>query len=55
MAKSKVEYVCTECGDVSPKWAGQCAACKGWNCLTEVVAAPPAKGGGGRFAGYAGE
>ncbi|MBT3473555.1 MAG: hypothetical protein HN454_12110, partial [Gammaproteobacteria bacterium] len=31
MAKSKVEYVCTECGDVSPKWAGQCAACKGWN------------------------
>lgn len=56
MARSKIEYVCTECGEVSPKWAGQCAACKGWNCLTEVVAASPAKGGSsGRFAGYAGE
>ncbi|HIJ22713.1 MAG: DNA repair protein RadA [Gammaproteobacteria bacterium] len=54
MAKNKIEYVCTECGDVSPKWSGQCAACKGWNCLTEVVAAAASKGGG-RFAGYAGE
>ncbi len=55
MAKSKVEYVCTECGEVSPKWSGQCGACKGWNCLTEVVAAPATKGAGNRFGGYAGE
>lgn len=55
MAKSKVEFVCTECGDVSPKWAGQCATCKGWNCMTEVVVSPSGKESGGRFAGYAGE
>ncbi len=56
MAKSKIEYVCTECGEVSPKWSGQCPACKGWNCLTEVVSAPTSKTvAGGRFAGYAGE
>ncbi len=54
MAKRKVEFVCSECGDLAPKWSGQCAACGGWNCLTEVVVAPAA-GGGGRFAGYAGE
>ncbi|MBT3197797.1 MAG: DNA repair protein RadA [Gammaproteobacteria bacterium] len=57
MARNKSEYVCSECGEVSPKWAGQCGSCKGWNCLTEVLAAPQPKGGGGssRFAGYAGE
>lgn len=55
MAKSKVEFVCTECGDVSPKWAGQCATCKGWNCLTEMAVSATGKESGGRFAGYAGE
>ncbi|MBL6968761.1 MAG: DNA repair protein RadA [Gammaproteobacteria bacterium] len=55
MVKSKVEFVCTECGDVSPKWAGQCATCKGWNCLTEMAVSSSGKESGGRFAGYAGE
>ncbi len=53
MSKNKIQYVCNECGAVSPKWSGQCADCGQWNCLTEQVEAPkPAKNA--RFAGYAG-
>ncbi len=52
MAKNKISYNCSECGAVSPKWAGQCGECGAWNTLSEVaVAATSAKG---RFAGYAG-
>ena len=39
MAKARAQYVCSECGGVSPKWAGQCPACSAWNTLTETVAA----------------
>ena len=35
MAKSKTQFVCTECGAVTPKWAGKCEACDGWNTLVE--------------------
>ncbi len=51
-AKAKIEYVCTECGANSPKWAGQCGDCKAWNTLTEFrpAKAPVA----GARAGYAG-
>lgn len=52
MAKVKTTYVCGECGSQSPKWAGQCGECGAWNSLQEAVA--PAKAGGGRFSGYAG-
>ncbi|NUU00079.1 DNA repair protein RadA [Herbaspirillum robiniae] len=38
MAKLKTHYTCTECGGVSNKWAGQCAACGQWNTLVETVA-----------------
>ncbi len=57
MAKTKAdrtEYVCTECGANSPKWAGQCTECKAWNTLTEFR---EAKAGGVtrvRRVGYAG-
>lgn len=37
MAKAKVQYVCTECGGVSSKWAGKCPACGQWNTLVETV------------------
>ncbi len=53
MAKSKLEFVCSECGDTSPKWAGQCSSCGGWNCLTEMVTLKSKDGG--RFSGYSGE
>jgi DNA repair protein RadA/Sms len=35
MAKNRIEHVCTDCGAVHPKWAGQCAACGQWNTLAE--------------------
>ncbi|MBT3347825.1 MAG: DNA repair protein RadA [Thiotrichales bacterium] len=57
MAKDKVEFVCSECGDSFAKWSGQCSSCKSWNCMSEVEVVSSSSGGasGGRFAGYAGE
>ncbi|RCX28267.1 DNA repair protein RadA [Thioalbus denitrificans] len=52
MAKQKISYCCTECGAQSPKWAGQCPDCGGWNTLVEVAEEGVARGP--RFAGYAG-
>jgi DNA repair protein RadA/Sms len=37
MAKTKLEFVCKECGVSQPQWAGQCLACKKWNSLEQVV------------------
>ena len=37
MAKSKIAYVCTNCGSHSVKWAGQCPECAAWNTLEEVT------------------
>ncbi|MEJ2694088.1 MAG: hypothetical protein P8166_13850 [Candidatus Thiodiazotropha sp.] len=44
-------YVCSACGAVSPKWAGQCPECLAWNRMEEGVA--HARGGPGarRFSG----
>ncbi len=54
MAKSKIEYVCSACGAVFPKWAGQCSDCGQWNTLMEHVAL--AKGATSeRYGGYSGE
>ncbi|MFH1813764.1 MAG: DNA repair protein RadA [Pseudomonadota bacterium] len=52
MAKAKSVYSCTECGATSPKWAGQCPGCSGWNTLVETVAEQGA--GAHRFAALAG-
>jgi DNA repair protein RadA/Sms len=43
-ARAKTVYACAECGQSSPKWLGQCPACKRWNTMQEEVAAPEAKG-----------
>jgi DNA repair protein RadA/Sms len=47
MARSKLAYVCSECGAHSVKWAGQCPDCARWNTLAETIvqAAPPAAAG----------
>ena len=37
MAKTKVEFVCRECGASHHQWAGQCLDCKEWNTLEEIV------------------
>ncbi len=48
MAKSKsVVFFCQECGYESPKWMGQCPACKEWNTFVEEPAAPKKSGGAG--------
>lgn len=36
MAKKTTAFVCTDCGADSPRWAGQCRACKTWNSIKEV-------------------
>ncbi len=53
MSKNKVQYVCNQCGAISPKWGGQCADCGEWNSLVEQVDAGK-QTTSGRFAGYAG-
>ncbi|WP_108124150.1 DNA repair protein RadA [Saccharospirillum mangrovi] len=35
MAKSKLQFVCSECGADYSKWQGQCTECKAWNTLKE--------------------
>jgi len=37
MAKTKIEFVCRECGASHYQWAGQCLECKAWNTLEEVI------------------
>jgi DNA repair protein RadA/Sms len=37
MAKTKIEFVCRECGSSHHQWAGQCLDCKEWNTLEEIV------------------
>ncbi len=37
MAKEKVVYVCTSCGQDSPKWVGKCPSCGAWNSYVEQV------------------
>ena len=55
--KAKTLFYCTECGNETAKWAGQCPACKAWNTLVERPAEPKKKSaaasasGGGLRAG----
>lgn len=37
MAKEKTVYVCTDCGQESPRWVGKCPACGAWNTYVEQV------------------
>lgn len=39
MAKAKKKYRCSNCGDVSPRWQGQCDNCAEWNSLQEEAMA----------------
>ncbi|MEX0907601.1 MAG: DNA repair protein RadA [Gemmatimonadota bacterium] len=57
MAKARTVFFCTDCGNETPRWEGQCPACSAWNTLAEEpsraksgakptgrVAAPPGAG-----------
>lgn len=37
MAKEKTVYVCSNCGQDSPKWVGKCPACGQWNTFKEFT------------------
>ena len=37
-ARSRTVYVCSACGDATPKWQGQCPACSAWNTLSAMSA-----------------
>ncbi len=41
--KSKTVFVCTNCGNESPKWAGRCPSCGQWNTLEEYTPSPAVK------------
>lgn len=36
MAKDKIAYVCSNCGQESPKWIGKCPSCGQWNTFSEI-------------------
>jgi DNA repair protein RadA/Sms len=39
MAKRTHQYVCQQCGNTYPKWAGKCDNCGAWNSLVEEAVA----------------
>ena len=43
--RARTVFACAECGHQSPKWLGQCPACRQWNTLQEEVAAPEPRAG----------
>ncbi|MFW2374259.1 MAG: DNA repair protein RadA [Gammaproteobacteria bacterium] len=53
MAKTKIQYQCTDCGGLHSKWAGQCADCNAWNTLIESI--PKTEASSSRFTGFAGK
>lgn len=57
MAKSKTAYVCSQCGGLSNKWAGQCPDCNAWNTLSETIISKSATSSNpsSRNIGYAGD
>jgi DNA repair protein RadA/Sms len=46
MARSRTAFYCTDCGNETPRWQGQCPACGVWNTLVEEPAGPVRSGAG---------
>ena len=44
--KLKTIYVCTQCGETSPRWLGRCPSCGAWNKMEEQAPAAPAPAAG---------
>lgn len=49
MSRATVSYTCSDCGNSTLKWQGQCPACGAWNTLGAAAVSKA------RRAGYAGE
>ena len=43
--KLKTIYVCSNCGETSPRWMGRCPSCGSWNTMNEDVVAEAPKAG----------
>jgi DNA repair protein RadA/Sms len=50
---TRTSYFCTECGNETARWSGQCPSCHAWNTLAEAPAAS-GRGGGSRRRGAGG-
>lgn len=37
MPKTRIKYVCSNCGYISLKWMGKCPSCSEWNTLVEEI------------------
>ena len=37
MSKSRIKYICSNCGYESLRWLGKCPECESWNSFTEEV------------------
>ena len=50
--KLNTVYVCSNCGETSPRWMGRCPSCGSWNTMNEDVVAETPKAGlsGGKSA-----
>ena len=44
MARSKIVYECSTCGEQVPKWVGRCGSCGNWNTLVESTIGGEAPG-----------
>jgi DNA repair protein RadA/Sms len=57
MAKTKSLFICNDCGNQSPQWAGQCNQCNGWNTFQEEASTTTKleSSKGLRFASFAGK
>ena len=42
MARSRIEYICSECGYRTLKWMGKCPGCESWDCFEEKAASKKA-------------
>ncbi len=49
MAKTRIQFICQNCGSVHSRWAGKCDSCGEWNTLVEET--PQAGVGGGPQSG----
>lgn len=56
--KIKTVYICSSCGETSPRWLGRCPSCGEWNTMTEdvvretkgkILSAPSASAGTARI------
>jgi DNA repair protein RadA/Sms len=37
MSKTRIKYICSNCGYESLRWLGKCPECESWNSFTEEI------------------